>query len=438
MGPLRRGPSARPGVAERSALARGRLAGRLRGRGAAGAAQPLPSGSLKNTKSPHGKCWTSDTSTPRPSSSARAAATSDTTTCKPSTEPGGFVESPTPNAIEQSDPRGVICTNRRSVADVVVVVEDEPDLVDVEGDRPVDVRHGHAHQLELPVHRHSSRGACTRRMLARYRQPCRLAVDIDRVAWIGDRRLLALMVAVIASAAAPATAVAQTGSEPRCSTRSHECPPPPRRSCHAPISYVDYRAVEAARPGALVPTSLAELLERSRRPETPPPTCWFAASMGIVERPERPPRGTLQWRAVLARDRSASTSPTSTGRSRSGRRPRTGPSWSDSFDPSRSTPPTRLAATRARRAGRPMRSCVQRGGLRHRARDGPREHRPEHPVRWSARAAASRSPSRPRDVLSSADVGTIDAMLAAADGSRAVAGRPDGVPSRRERSRRTT
>ena len=75
-------------------------------------AQPLPSGSLKNTNLPHGYSSISDTWTPRPASSARAAATSDTTICRPCAGPGSWVEMPTPKAMEQADPGGVICTNR--------------------------------------------------------------------------------------------------------------------------------------------------------------------------------------------------------------------------------------------------------------------------------------------------------------------------------------
>ena len=48
-----------------------------------------------------------------------------------------------------------------------------------------------------------------------------------------------------------------------CSTRWPACPPRPRHSS-APISYVDYRAVAAARPGALEPASLAEFLALTR------------------------------------------------------------------------------------------------------------------------------------------------------------------------------
>jgi hypothetical protein len=46
-------------------------------------AQPLPSGSLKKTNEPQGNCWTSLTSTPRSTSSARAAPMSGTTICSP-------------------------------------------------------------------------------------------------------------------------------------------------------------------------------------------------------------------------------------------------------------------------------------------------------------------------------------------------------------------
>jgi hypothetical protein len=69
---------------------------------------------LKNTNQPQGNCWTSLTSTPRPTSSARAAWMSGTTSCMPCTEPGGVSTIPVPIAIEQADPGGVSCTKRSS------------------------------------------------------------------------------------------------------------------------------------------------------------------------------------------------------------------------------------------------------------------------------------------------------------------------------------
>jgi hypothetical protein len=74
----------------------------------------LPSGSLKNTKRPHGKSWTSLTSTPRSASSARARSALATTTCRPLTDPGSASVTPLPIAIEHADPGGVSCTNRMS------------------------------------------------------------------------------------------------------------------------------------------------------------------------------------------------------------------------------------------------------------------------------------------------------------------------------------
>ena len=38
---------------------------------------------------------------------------SDTTSCRPLTDPGGMSVMPVPMAIEQADPGGVSCTNRR-------------------------------------------------------------------------------------------------------------------------------------------------------------------------------------------------------------------------------------------------------------------------------------------------------------------------------------
>src|SRR5439155_10783789 len=60
--------------------------------------QRLPSGSLKNVKEPQGKSCTSLASTPRPTSSARAACTSSTTSCSPATEPGSLSTTPVPSA----------------------------------------------------------------------------------------------------------------------------------------------------------------------------------------------------------------------------------------------------------------------------------------------------------------------------------------------------
>ena len=76
-------------------------------------AQPLPSGSLKKTKRPHGKSCTSPTSMPRPTSSARAASASGTTSWRPSSEPGAMPVGG-PMEIEQPDPGGVSCTKRTS------------------------------------------------------------------------------------------------------------------------------------------------------------------------------------------------------------------------------------------------------------------------------------------------------------------------------------
>src|SRR6185437_14468401 len=77
-------------------------------------AQPLPSGSVKKTKRPQGKSWTSPTSTPRASRSSRARSMSGTTSCRPSREPGGIWWAPLVRAIEQAEPGGVSWTKRSS------------------------------------------------------------------------------------------------------------------------------------------------------------------------------------------------------------------------------------------------------------------------------------------------------------------------------------
>jgi hypothetical protein len=51
-----------------------------------------------------------------------------------------------------------------------------------------------------------------------------------------------------------------------------------------PVSYVDYKAVASARPGALEPTSLSELLELAEA-DDPAAARWLAASMGIASGP---------------------------------------------------------------------------------------------------------------------------------------------------------
>ena len=54
------------------------------------------------------------TSTPRSTSSFRAAWMSETTSCRPWTEPGAMFDIPVPIAIEQADPGGVSWTKRIS------------------------------------------------------------------------------------------------------------------------------------------------------------------------------------------------------------------------------------------------------------------------------------------------------------------------------------
>ncbi len=98
----------------RARSARRRPVSRCYGRGICWTAQPLPSGSLKKTNDPQGKCWTSLTSTPRSTSSARAVSMSDTTIWRPCTEPGGMSVMPVPIAIEAGEPGGVSCTKRSS------------------------------------------------------------------------------------------------------------------------------------------------------------------------------------------------------------------------------------------------------------------------------------------------------------------------------------
>lgn len=76
-------------------------------------------------QAPFSKCLTSLTSTPRPASSARAAATSGTTSCRPCAEPG---------RLSTTGPVG------------------NTSWVTVEVLRPVDVGDRNNHDLEFPIH----------------------------------------------------------------------------------------------------------------------------------------------------------------------------------------------------------------------------------------------------------------------------------------------
>lgn len=57
--------------------------------------------------------------------------------------------------------RGQLHETKR-VADLGIVVGMEPDLIDVEGSRPVDIGHGNKNELDLPVHAFSIRGGVRR------------------------------------------------------------------------------------------------------------------------------------------------------------------------------------------------------------------------------------------------------------------------------------
>ena len=75
--------------------------------------------------------------------------------------------------------------------------------------------------------------------------------------------------------------------------------PATAETLEAPISYVDYLAVAEARPGALVPTSLAEFLALEEA-DDPAAARWFAASMGIASGPSDLLTELLSARHVVA------------------------------------------------------------------------------------------------------------------------------------------
>ena len=80
-------------------------------------AHGLPSGSAKNRNLPPSRgssTCTSPTSSPRPTSSARAASMSVTTSWRLARGPGGVAGSTMtgPTVTEQDEPGGVICTTR--------------------------------------------------------------------------------------------------------------------------------------------------------------------------------------------------------------------------------------------------------------------------------------------------------------------------------------
>ena len=95
---------------------------------------------------------TSEVSTPLARSASRTAAALSTTTCMPLTEPGSASVRPVPIAIEHAEPGRGELHEADLVADAVVVVGVEADLVDVERLRAVDVGDREVTELELDVH----------------------------------------------------------------------------------------------------------------------------------------------------------------------------------------------------------------------------------------------------------------------------------------------
>jgi hypothetical protein len=103
---------------------RGCSEGRL-GDGFSWTVQPFPSGSLKKQNEFHGSPWPSShspstmcrtgvMSSPRPTSSARAASMSVTHSWRPWSVPGSIFARPLPIEIEQAEPGGVSWTTRKS------------------------------------------------------------------------------------------------------------------------------------------------------------------------------------------------------------------------------------------------------------------------------------------------------------------------------------
>ena len=133
-------------------------------------AQAFPSGSEKNTNAPHGKRWMSDTSTPRPASSARAASMSSTTSCRPLTEPGSASVMPVADRDRARRAGRRELHEAQVLVDLVVVVGVEAGLVDVERLGAVDVGDGHRDQLELEVHERQTTGGCGQFLSATH--PC--------------------------------------------------------------------------------------------------------------------------------------------------------------------------------------------------------------------------------------------------------------------------
>jgi hypothetical protein len=97
----------------------------------------------------------------------------------------------------------------------------------------------------------------------------------------GSRRAVAAVVAAIMLAVA-APADAQDDADPLLDAL--RLVPSAAIAASSSISYIDYDAVAAARPGALAPTSLAELLARQDA-DDPAAALWFAAAQGIASGP---------------------------------------------------------------------------------------------------------------------------------------------------------
>lgn len=103
------------------------------------------------------------------------------------------------------------------------------------------------------------------------------------------RRAGSLGIALVAALALPASAQDAAMEDPASGTREAFLEalarmPSVAGGLASPVSYIDYRAVELARPGAARPASVTELLAL-REAGDPSADAWFAASMGISSGP---------------------------------------------------------------------------------------------------------------------------------------------------------
>jgi hypothetical protein len=225
-------------------------------------------------------------------------------------------------------------------------------------------------------------------------------------------RTLALALAVVASASIVTPVHAQSGAGSALLDALGRVPPT-EATLASPISYVDYRAIEATRPGALAPGSLGELLEREEAGD-PAADLWFAASMGIASGPSDLLAGLLtdgpSWPEVVGFDFFDIDRAVTFGTP-----PAAGTVLLGTFDPAAIGAAYAARGYTSTTTGELSLLCPEAGCDTGLEVDLPNRD-PRNP--FGGRLGRSEPLAMaPNELLSTADAGTMDAMLAVAEGS---------------------